>query len=893
MKTSFALATLLFPLLAYGQGTPTPGTPTPGSAAQGPAADILSALEARSLGPVNMGGRVVGLAVYENEPRIFYVASASGGLFRTDNGGTTFRPVFQNESSISLGAVTVNQSNPDDVWVGTGEATSRNSVAWGDGVYHSTDGGKTWANVGLRETMHIGKIAIDPRDPNTVYVAAIGRLWGPNPERGVFKTTDGGKTWQHVLKLDPNTGAIDVQIDPRNPRVLFASMWERRRWAYDFASGGLNSGLYKSTDGGKNWRPITRGLPAATKGRIGLAFYHADPKVMMATVEYKIDPESEKNETPKRPSDSGVVKQYAGGTFWSTDGGESWKRINYLNPRPWYFSTPAIDPVDPKRLYVPGDNLFVSNDAGKTFSPAEIRVHPDFHAFWIEPKDHNHLLVGTDGGVFESRDKGTTWTILNGMPISQFYAVAFDMRKPYWVYGGLQDNGSWGIPTQTNKGGIAFYDSVGVGGGDGFHVQADPNDWSTIYTESQGGAISRFDLAKGGQRGIRPRGQDLRFNWSTPFILSPHNSRTLYIGGNRLFKSINRGDSWKAISPDLTTNDKGKQNAGQKGVTSDRSGAEMHCTIITISESPTKQGLIYVGTDDGLVQVTQDDGATWTEVGKNIPDLPANTWCSRVLASKWAEGRVYATFDGHRNNDFKPYVYVSEDFGKTWQKLNSGLPDEDCVYVITEGEKNADLLYLGSEKSLRVSLDRGKNWTKFKSNFPTVAVHDLKVHPRELDLVIGTHGRGIWTLDVSGLEQLDAEAMEKDVVLTRPQNVLLLGRISRAAWEGDRVYMSPNSQPGTRIQYYLKKPAQSAKVVISDPSGTTYTDYTGTTHAGLNVVEWNGRLDGAVVAPGDYRVVLTVDGQQYTTNVHVDGVASVIDPAGRGEEEDGGVRASK
>jgi len=851
-----------------------------------PVKDILAPLEARSLGPVNMGGRIVGLAVYEKEPRIFYVASASGGVFRTDNSGTTFKPLFQNETSISLGAIAVSQTDPNVIWVGTGEATSRNSVAWGDGVYRSADGGKTWAHLGLEKTMHIAKIALDPKDPKVAYVAAVGRLWGPNPERGVYKTVDTGKTWTQVLKVDDKTGAIDVQIDPGNPRVLFASMWERRRWAWDFESGGPGSGLFKSTDGGNNWRPIRRGIPNTTLGRIGLAFYGSDPHQMLATIEYKIDPKAEEKNKPKRPADNGGVKSYAGGTFWSKDGGESWTQISYLNPRPWYFSTPAVDPVDPARLYVPGDSFYVSSNSGKDFTRAEIHVHPDFHAIWVDPRDHMHLLVGTDGGVFESRDKAETWNMLNGLVASQFYAVAFDMRKPYWVYGGLQDNGCWGIPTQTNHGGVAYYDAVSVGGGDGFHCQVDPEDWTTVYSESQGGALSRIDLAKGGNKYIQPNFEGSRFNWSTPFIISPNNPHTLYLGANRLYKTVDRGDHWRPISPDLTTNDASKQRPGRLGVTQDITGAEQHCTIITISESPLHQGLVYVGTDDGNVQVTRNDGATWTEIGHNVPGLPANTWCSRVTASKWVEGRVYATFDGHRSNDFKPYVYISEDYGKTWESLGGGLPDEDCLYVITEGQRNRDLLFLGSEKSLRVSLDRGKSWTRLQSGFPTVAVHDLKVHPVELDLVIATHGRGIWTLDVSGLEQLDHEAMDKDVVLLHPQNVLLLGRINRHQWEGDKNYLANNSQPGTRIQYYLHKPAKDAKIVISDPSGQTTTDYTGDTKVGLNVVEWGGRLDGQLVKPGDYRITLTVDGKSYTTSVHVDGVASVFESAPRGDDDE-------
>lgn len=850
-------------------------------------ASVLASLEARSLGPVNMGGRVVSIAVYEKEPRIFYVGSASGGVFKTENAGTTFKPVFQNESSVSLGAVAVSQSDPNLVWVGTGEYTSRNSVAWGDGAYKSTDGGKTWTNMGLAATMHIGKIAIDPRDPNVVYVAALGHLWGPNPERGVYKTTDGGTTWKLILSSDSDTGAVDIQISPKDPNTLFAAMWQRRRWAYDFSTGGPKSGLYKSTDGGKNWRPITRGIPATLLGRIGFNFFGSDPNQMIATIEYKIDPKAEASLKPKRPNDSGVVKNYAGGTFWSKDGGESWKQISFLNPRPWYFSTPAVDPIDPKRLYIPADSLNVSNDGGKTFEQPDVRVHPDIHAFWIDPKDHNHIILGCDGGVYVSHDKGDKWDMLNNLPIGQFYAVAFDMRKPYWVYGGLQDNGCWGIPTQTTHGGVAFYDATSVGGGDGFYCQVDPEDWSTLYTESQGGAISRFDLQKGGSKYVMPRGSNLRYNWSTPFIISPHNHHTLYIGSNILYKTVNRGDSWKPISPDLTTNNKSQQDPGKLGVTSDKSGAETHCTIVTLSESPLTQGLIYAGTDDGLIQVTRNDGQSWTEVSGNIAGLPKNLWCSRVTASKYVEGRVYATFDGHRNDDFKSYVYVSEDFGKTWNSLAKGLPDGDSVYVITEGTQNADLLFLGSEKNLRVSLDRGQTWTKLNAGLPTVAIHDVKVHPRDLDLVIATHGRGLWTIDISALEQLTKDSLSQDVFLAKPQNVLLLGRISRADWNGDRNYLAPNSQPGTHVFYYLAKPAKEVKVEISDAAGKSTANYTGTTTGGLNSVSWSGRLEGRLVEPGDYRVTLTVDGKTFITSVHVDGVSTVYEGAPRGEDEDG------
>jgi len=865
MKRSFALIPLLFPVLALAQDTVLPS--------EGSLASILNPLKARSVGPNTMGGRIVELGVYERDPRIFYVASASGGLFKTENAGVTFKPVWDRGTTVSLGAVAVSQSDPNVVWIGTGEDTSRNSVAWGDGVYRSTDGGKTWQHMGLKETMHISRIAIDPRDPNVIVVGALGRLWGPNVERGIFRSTDGGKTWSHALRLDENTGCIDLDVDPRNPNVMVASMWERRRYAYDFVSGGPKSGIYKSTDAGKTWRKVSKGLPTAMIGRVGISHFRKDPKVLIATVEYKIDPKAEENEKPKRPADGGAVRNYAGGTFKSTDGGESWKRVNYLNPRPFYFSTPVQDPSDDKRIYVLADSMYMSEDAGSTFKTLNLRVHPDFHDLWINPNDNGHMIAATDGGVYETRDRGQAWRMLNGMAIGQYYAVGFDMRRPYWIYGGLQDNGSWGIPTQTTRGGVAYYDATMTSWGDGFHVQVDPTDWTTVYSESQGGAAVRVDMKGGPSRSIRPRGEQgerLRFNWSTPFILSPHNPRTIYFGANKLFKSVNRGDSYKAISPDLTTNDPNKQRAGQRSVTPEATGAEMHCTIITISESPMKQGLLYVGTDDGLVHVSKDDGASWSEIGKNISGLPRNTWCSRVAASKHVEGRVYATFDGHRSNDFKPYVYVSEDFGQTWKPLTTGLTDGDSMYVITEGERNPDLLFLGSEMGLRVSLDRGASWTKYRSNFPTVAVHDLKIHPRELDLVIGTHGRSIWTLDVSALERLTAGETSKDVAVFQPQDVLQLGRISRGMYDGDQNFMSPNSQPGTRIYYHLKQPVKGdVQVIVSDVSGANTQSYTGTNEAGLNVVEWNGRIEGRVAAPGEYRVTVKADGKEYTTSVRV------------------------
>ncbi|HRI43103.1 MAG TPA: hypothetical protein PLL78_02695 [Fimbriimonadaceae bacterium] len=869
-------------------------------------------IRARQLGPTTMGGRITDLAVYEKEPRIFYVASASGGLWKTTNGGLTMTCVFERENSISLGACAVGQKDPNLVWVGTGEATSRNSVAWGDGVYKSTDGGKNWEHMGLTATRHISKVIIDPTNPDVVYVAAMGELWGYNEDRGVYKTTDGGKTWAKVLYVDDKTGIADLRMDPKNPKVLMAAAWQKLRKAYDFTSGGPGSAMYKSTDGGKTWRKITRGLPTTSLGRIGLTYHKQDPRVMMAMVEYSLPQrpagEAAPASQPGQPAQPGQQARRRGsGTFRSTDGGESWKEVNALNPRPFYFSVVEIDPTDSQRAYVLGVDLSVTTNGGERFQTLNLRVHSDWHALWINPADPYHIIAGTDGGVYQSRDRGERWEHIDSLPLGQFYCATYDMRKPYWVYGGLQDNLCWAFPTQTIRGGAIASDAYTVNAsGDGFHVVVDPNDWTTVYAEAQGGSLTRMDQRNGTSRGIRPgannttprlaQGERWRFNWSAPIFLSPHNSRTIYFGGNKLFKSINRGDNWRVISPDLTTNDPTKQRPGARSVTPEDTGAERHCTIITISESPRRQGLLYVGTDDGQVQVSMDDGGSWTNLTRNIPDLPLNTWCSRVIASKWEEGRVYATFDGHRNNDYRPYAYVSEDYGKTWTRITDGLPDYDCLYVIREGEQNPNLLYLGSEMSLRFSLDRGKTWVRYRGvGFPTVAIHDVQVHPRELDLVIGTHGRSIWILPVAALEQLTAEALAADAFVCRPQNVWMMGRSTSggAGWNGDRGFTSPNTQPGTSVYYHLKQDAKDeVRIVITDILGQEIASLRGPRSAGLQAVVWN--LRGRRLAAGDYRVTLTVDGKDYISAVKVEDLVAMGDvkegiglPAGDQGMDDG------
>jgi photosystem II stability/assembly factor-like uncharacterized protein len=815
----------------------------------------IQALKPRNIGPTSMGGRVTNFAVYEKEPRIFYVATAGGGLWKTTSAGTKFAPVFQYESSVALGAVTVDQDNPDIVWVGTGEENSRNSTSWGDGVYKSIDGGKTWEHLGLENTQHISAIRINPKNKDIVYVSALGKLWGPSEDRGIYKSTNGGKTWSNVLKA-PNdmSGSIELLMDPRNPDVLIAAMWEKKRTAYSFASGGAGGGIYKSTDGGKNWKKLSKGLPDSDYGRIGISRFNKNPDVLIASIESK--------------ENRGVYK--------STDNGDSWTFLNNINPRPFYFSTPMIDPVDENRIYLPAVNFHYSDDGGKTFKVMQSDIHVDYHAIWINPKDNNYMLVGEDGGVAVTRDRGETWEHLNNLPIGQFYAVAADMRQPYWVYGGLQDNGTWGGPTQTDKGSITFADWRFINGGDGFHVQVDPSDWRIVYAESQGGAINRQNMQTGESQFIRPRppqGEKYRFNWSAPILMSPHNPKTIWFGGNKLFKSVDMGSNWTEASPDLTTDNADKLAPGG-GVSPESTGAENHCTIITISESPMKAGVVWVGTDDGNVQLTQDDGKNWEKI--TVPDVPEFTWVSRVMASQHVLGRAYVCFDGHRNSDFNSYVYVTEDFGKTWTKLSSGFGKNQVAYTIVEGRKNPDLLFLGTEMGLFTSLDRGQSWSRIHKEvgFPTVRVDDLLIHPRDLDLIVATHGRSFWTMPVGALEQLTKANLEKDVFLCEPALSYFFGRVFDGWFEGDRLWSAPNTQPGTTIYYNLKNATEDkVEVFIKTVEGKQLARLSGTGKQGLNGVDWTARGTRQVpLTTGDYLVELKIGEASYTTTLRFEDV---------------------
>lgn len=810
-----------------------------------------------------MGGRIADIAVYTPDPRIYYVASASGGVWKTTNAGMTYSPLFQQQSCMSLGSIAVGANNPDLVWVGSGEASSRNSCSWGDGVYKSVDGGTTWTNMGLPKSCHIGTIVIDPKKPDTVFVGALGNLWAAGGERGLYKTTDGGKTWRNVLPTDENTGVIKIVQNPKNNKELLAATWQRRRFPYNFQSGGPGSGLWKSTDGGEHWRKITKGLPNGPLGRIGMDYFQPNPREVVMTVE--------------RPPSGNIAEnqsgEASGGVFRSHDGGESWTRVNIVNPRPFYFSIPRFDQQDMNTIWVPGVELLVSRDGGQTMRVMDNDVHSDYHAFWVNPKDPQHIICGVDGGVYVTRDKGVTWEMHDRMAIGQFYAIHFDMRKPYWVYGGLQDNGSWGIPTQTARGVIGPWDSSSLSGGDGFHVQVDPNDYRWVFSESQGGAVQRRNQATGQGGGGGPTGKDLRFNWSTPIVLSPWNGSVVYVGSNKLHRSMNRGASWEVISPDLTTNDPAKQRVGEGSVSPESTSAEVHCTIITIGESPREAGVLWVGTDDGNVQLSKDNGATWINVTpKPETGLPAGTWVSRVTPSRMNAGRCYATFDNHRRGDFKPYLMKTEDYGQTWTPLQTGLAPNESCYVIKEGLQNPNLLILGTEMGMYFSLNRGETWSKFKSNFPSVAVHDVAIHPRDQDLVVGTHGRSIWTVNISALEALTTDNLSRSAFLCPPAPAYLLGPARNSAQDVTHFQIA-NSQPGTRIFFYLKSaPKTKPSVSLQTADGKAVATQEGEMKAGLQSLQFSSRG----WTEGTYRVVLKVGDNEYTSSLKVEDISENI-----------------
>ena len=696
---------------------------------------LLAGMSARSIGPAGMSGRVPAVAAVESNPNIVYIGAAAGGVWKSTNGGLTWTPVFDDQPVSSIGAVAVAPSNPDVVWVGTGEGNPRNSASVGDGVYRSLDAGKTWAHLGLEKTERITRIVVHPTNPDVAWVAALGQEWGENPERGVYKTEDGGKTWSRVLYVDPRTGAAELVIDPRNPNKLFASMWQYRRWPYFFKSGGPGSGLFVTYDGGRTWKRYAEsdGLPKGDLGRIGIAVSRSSPDVVYATVE---------------AAKSAVIR--------SDDGGKSWHTVNDrydANPRPFYFAHLMVDPELPNRLYSIDFNIRLSEDGGKTFEnlAGVSAIHGDFHSMWIAPHSPDWIYFTNDGGVAVSHDRGKSAQFATTLPLGQLYHVAVDNETPYNVYGGLQDNSSWGGPnTVWQQGGIRSYEWTAMAQGDGFETRPDPADSNLVYTMSQGGEIIRFDKRTGETRSIKPsppEGTKLRFNWNAGFATDPLEPGTIYLGSQLLHKSSDRGETWTAISPDLTTNNPDWQHQEVSGgLTRDVSNAENYTTILAVAPSPVQKGVIWVGTDDGRLHVTRDGGKTWTSLEKNVPGVPANTWIPNILASKFDPASAFVVFDNHRREDFKTYVYRTDDWGKTWKSLAT--PDlRGYAHVMEQDPGDKDLLFLGTEFGLWVSNDGGAHWMKWAHGVPPSPVMGLAIQPRELDLVIGTHGRSVYVID--------------------------------------------------------------------------------------------------------------------------------------------------
>ncbi len=968
MRASRIQMTALLVLSAAVVAT-TVTTSVQGQAEENP---ILGSYRWRQIGPANMSGRVSDLAVPPGgEASTIYVAGSAGGLWKTINNGTTWEQVFQGGKTAAVGDIAIAPSDPDVIYLGMGEPHSRNSVSWGDGVWRSTDAGGTWEHMGLEETWHIGRIVVDPRDPDVVYVAALGNLWDRNKgDRGLFKSTNGGRRWRKLMGFDDGTGFYDVVLDPTNPDIVWATSWERERKPWVILSGGgPNNGIWKSTDGGAHFTRVEgNGLPpTAQNGKISLELFPDDPRIIFARIEnFAPDPNAPQPEQPA--GQQAEMMQFRGmreppnmnGTYRSTDGGRSWERIDRRNGRPFYYCQLRIDPHDANRVYLVDSNLyrvdvnrareFVGNyesagrggfgggggGGGEDRGVYNITNghHVDFHAMWVDPTNPDHLIVGSDGGVSISWDQGENWNFCQNLCLAQFYAVGFDMAEPYNVYGGLQDNGTWGGPhASLSSRGILNKHWRNFNGGDGFHVQVDPVDPDiVIYVESQGGSISRYNVRTDESARIVPQapraprtprpgqaeqteqmaqmqrqfaamggggmgasnivpapepGTRFRFNWSTPIVMSPHNPQTIYVGGQFLFKSVNRGDTWSIISPDLTTNDPEKINATNRG--DSPTGAENHCTIITIGESPLVPGLIWVGTDDGRVHVTRDGGVNWTEVTGNVRGVPPATWVSRVRPSAFEAGRAYITFDGHRFGDIATYVFRTDDYGQTFTRLSEGLPPDDPAYVITEDTEIANLVYLGTEHGVYASLDAGMSWMPFSNNLPIVPVHDLVVHPRDRDLIIATHGLGMWVMDdVAGLQSLTPEVMEQDFALLEIQPVTAWNIAREQEYPGDQDFQGRNPAGNLKVNYWIGMPVENVQITIESVTGEVMRQIEGPGDRGLNVVEVPARASfggmgggGAGVrradqgaqqrqmplGPGSYRLTVTCGGTTATAVV--------------------------
>ena len=767
--------------------------------------DQLDQLTFRNIGPSVAGGRIHDIEVLPNDPATVFIASASGGIWKSSNKGTTWKPVFDDQAVSTFGDMAISLSNPDVIYAGSGEQQNRQSTSWGNGIYKSVNQGETWRSIGLEKTYHIARVIIHPENPNIVFVAALGNLWNSSKERGVYQTTNGGKNWKKVLYIDDMTGVVDMAMDKNNPNILYAATYQRMRKAWGFNGGGPGSGIYKTTDGGKTWNELTGGLPPGDKGRIGLAASKTRSNIIYATIEH---------------ADSS-------GFYRSGNGGRTWKRVNKLNPRPMYYSHIFVDPNNDDIVYMLATEFYRTKDAGKTFYQMPTRptydvgVHSDHHTLWINPNNSNHFFLAGDAGLHESWDGGVAYNRLNNIPIGQFYGIGADMEVPYNIYGGMQDNHSWMGPSATRHWlGILADDWKQVGFGDGMYQQPDPES-SMLYNASQNGNIIRVDRKTGNMQGLKPFPSDskekYRFDWVTPLAISKHSSKKVFLGGNRLFISDNGGDSWERTE-DLSSNTN-RDSLTIMGVLgadiklSKNDGTSSYGEIISISESPLWHRVIWVGTDDGNIQVSRDGGEKWEEVSGNITGIPAGSYVSRVLSSIRDRGSAYVTFDRHREGDWKPYVFRTEDYGKTWVPLTRGLPS-GSVNVIAEHPDNPDVLFLGTEHAVYLSVNAGSDWTKFKSNLPTTLYDDLLIHPREKDLVLGTHGRSFWVLDDTSPLAEWSTVYNKPVHVFSVRAATLFHYWKDTSYRAQEEWAGENPPYGAIISYLVNSDVDSVTITV-------------------------------------------------------------------------------
>ncbi|PIE22310.1 MAG: glycosyl hydrolase [Planctomycetota bacterium] len=839
----------------------------------------------RWVGPANHSGRIVDLAVHPGDRTVWYVAAASGGVWKTVNHGLSFRRVFGQTGPCTIGDIALDPSHPDTIWVGTGEANNQRSSYWGDGVYKSRDGGKTWKNVGLRDSHHIARILVDPSNSNRVLVASLGRLYSPGGERGLYLTEDGGESWKRVLYVNEDVGVVDVAFQPGNPQVLLAASYERRRRAWHFDGAGPGSRIWRSSDGGRTWKKVEQGLPAGELGRIGidwarskpgtvfLALSNQNPKpvrrrslrpsaeALLATPDGAslepgaraedqawereqqrhwdvLTPEGSEEDAPgnktAQPSPIG------GEVYRSDDAGLSWRKVSTQNvggSPAYYYGQIRVDPSNEERLYVLSVPLWVSTNGGKKFRrDGANRIHVDHHALWIDPEDGDHLLLGNDGGLFESWDAGKNWAHHENLPIGQYYAIGVDMAQPYRIFGGTQDNGTWCIPSQgPTSQGVRLEDCFKVSGGDGFFCVVDPLDNNIVYTEYQFGGLLRTDLRTMQTRGIRPRPAKgelpYRFNWMSPIVASTHGHGTLYYAGNKVFKSSDRGDTWRAISGDLS-----KQDAQKLA------GNVPHCTVTMLAESPKRAGLLWAGTDDGKLWMTADDGGSWQDLSSKMPAQVRQLWVSRIVPSSHAEGRCYVSYTGYREDHFEPYVFVTDDYGLTWRQIQGNLPHTHPVNCIAESPRNPDLLFVGTEQGVYATVSGGGTWHRMGgTKFAQLAVHDLLVHPREQDLIVGTHGLGIHIANIAALENASGERLAEGPVLVPPHDILRFPRGTDGGYAVmPRQWTAKNPVPGTKLAAWIPMGAKKPRLIVRDMQGRERSKVILTEEQGLHVVDWKG-----------------------------------------------------